>query len=106
MQVQVKEPFLAFCRLDDYKHSFKKRAAGVLSEELRDTDVDKFDEEYGKRGRLLVKLRNELNDAIKEFGLEVLDVRMEEFVKGGKTIRLLGSPFVPGNYVNLNQVPA
>jgi hypothetical protein len=93
MQVVVKDPIKAYTTVEDYKHAFVHMASGILSEELRDAEVHRFQKDYGKRGRLLEELRDTLNENCRQFGLEVLSVKMEEFVRGGWTLRILSNPF-------------
>ncbi len=87
--VVIRDANAAYNRLGRYAETVVEMAAAILSEGLADADPDRFDPARGKRDRLLSELRADINDAAREYGLEVTALRVNNFVRGARTVRLL-----------------
>lgn len=87
--VQVTDPAAAYTTLDHYEETVVEIAAGVLSDGLANADSDRFDPAPERRGLLLIELRDEVNAAIRHHGLSVSAVRLNNFVLGVPTVRVL-----------------
>lgn len=79
----------AYIRLDHHSDSVTDIAARVLSERLADVDPDRFDPAYNVRARLLEELRKAINDELAEYGLNIVRLGFESFVRGVRTFRVL-----------------
>jgi regulator of protease activity HflC (stomatin/prohibitin superfamily) len=87
--VIVTDPHLAYCSVGHWSETVSELAAGVLSEGFADADPERFDPARGKRDRLLAELRKQINEACCDYGLSVTALRLNNFVKGVRTLRLL-----------------
>lgn len=87
--VQVVDAEAAFNRLEHWQESVVELASGVLSDGLADADPARFDPARGKRDRLLMELRDDINEACKPFGVEIHSVRLNNFAVNVRTYRLL-----------------
>lgn len=87
--VCVRDPDAAYNRLGHYSETVVEMAAAMLSEGLADADPERFDPARGKRDRLLSELRDDINAAAGVYGIEVTALRLNNFVRGAKTVRLL-----------------
>lgn len=87
--VIVTDPAKAFLELGHYTETVQEIAAAVLAEGLADADPKRFDPERGKRDRLLDEQRAAINAAVNVYGLEVTALRLNNFARGVRTIRLL-----------------
>lgn len=77
-------PSLAFNELHDYRESIVEITNGVLSDGMRalaDTSVTSEE--------LLQPLRASINHTLKQYGVEVVALRLDNFVVGARTLRLL-----------------
>jgi regulator of protease activity HflC (stomatin/prohibitin superfamily) len=87
--VVVTDARRAYLELGHYTETVQEIAAAILSQELAAADVERFDPARGKRNRLLEELRLEINDAISPYGLVATALRLNNFVRGVRTVRLL-----------------
>ncbi len=87
--VVVTDPAKAYLELGHYTETVVERAAAILAEGLADADPARFDPSHGKRGRLREELRGAINKNVSAYGLEVTELRLNNFIRGVRTIRLL-----------------
>jgi regulator of protease activity HflC (stomatin/prohibitin superfamily) len=87
--VVVTDPAAAYTRLGHYSETVVELSAGVLSEGLADADPARFDPARGKRDRLVDDLRGEINETVGGYGLRVDALRLSNFARGVRTVRLL-----------------
>ncbi len=81
---RVTNPRLAFTTLHDYKESVVEITNGVLSDGMRAVeDTGATSEE------LLEPMRRAINHTLGQFGLEVVALRLDNFVVGAPTLRIL-----------------
>lgn len=99
LTVVVRDAAAAFNKVGHYSETVVEMAAAMLSEGLADADPDRFDPARGKRDRLIAELRETINDAAREYGLEVTALRINNFVRGARTLRLLLDRAVMGGHV-------
>jgi regulator of protease activity HflC (stomatin/prohibitin superfamily) len=79
----------AYLTVGHYQETVVELAAALLAEGLADADPERFDPARGKRDRLLEELRKELDLAAAEYGMSALALRVNNFVRGVRTVRLL-----------------
>lgn len=87
--VVVRDAAKAYLKLGHYTETVGELAAAMVSEGLADADPARFDPARGKRDRLLDEIRQELNKEIGQYGVEATAVRLNNFAKGIRTLRLL-----------------
>jgi regulator of protease activity HflC (stomatin/prohibitin superfamily) len=87
--VVVTDPAAAWNRLGHYTETVVELAASILSEGLADADPERFDPARGKRDRLLNEQREAINAALAGYGLELAALRLNNFCRGVRTLRLL-----------------
>jgi regulator of protease activity HflC (stomatin/prohibitin superfamily) len=87
--VVVKDAAKAYLELGHYTETVQEIAAAILAEGMADADPDRFDPARGKRDRLLGELRDDINSAIEPYGLHASALRLNNFVRGVRTVRLL-----------------
>lgn len=87
--VVVTDARKAYLELGHYTETVQEIAAAVLAEGMADADPERFDPARGKRDRLLAELREEINAAIGCYGLTATALRLNNFVRGVRTVRLL-----------------
>jgi regulator of protease activity HflC (stomatin/prohibitin superfamily) len=87
--VVVRDAERAYLELGHYTETVQEIAAAILAEGMADADPDRFDPARGKRDRLLAEIRDEINAAIEPYGLHASTLRLNNFVRGVRTIRLL-----------------
>jgi len=92
--VVVVNAHLAYCTLGHWSETVVEIAAAVMSEGLADADPEKFDPARGKRDNLLERQRVAINVLIGQYGLEVTALRLNNFVRSVRTLRLLLDPAV------------
>lgn len=81
---RVTHPRAAYTKLHDYKESIVEIANGVLSDGMRAlTDTTATSE------GMLEPLRVSINHALEVYGVEVVALRLDNFVVGAGTVRLL-----------------
>lgn len=88
----------AYTRVDHFHETVIELAARILSEELEDADVERFERSYGKRTRLMDEFRKTINEECRGYGLEVVALGMNNFVRGVRTVRLLLDKAVLGGH--------
>lgn len=91
----VADAFKAYNLVGHYQETVVELAAALLAEGLADADPKRFDPARGKRDNLLEELRGELDVATAEYGLRVTALRLNNFVRGVRTLRLLVDASVP-----------
>lgn len=87
--VVVTDPAAAFNRLGHYTETVVELAASVLSDGLADADPARFDPARGRRDKLLDDQRKAINGELEGYGLEVTALRLNNFARGVRTLRLL-----------------
>lgn len=87
--VIVRDANAAYNRLGHYTETVVELAARILSDGLADAEPKRFDPARGMRDRLLDEQRQSVNDACREYGLEVTALGLNNFARGVRTIRLL-----------------
>jgi regulator of protease activity HflC (stomatin/prohibitin superfamily) len=85
----VTDANLAHNTVGHWSETLLELSAGIISEVLADAESERFDPTYNKRKRLIEELREEINSNVKEFGLHVASVRLNNFALGVRTVRLL-----------------
>lgn len=101
--VIVTDAAKAYIELGHWTETVVEIAAGVLAEGLADAEPERFDPARGKRDRLLSEQRAAINGEIGRYGLEATELRLNNFARGVRTVRLLldravlgGAAPVPG----------
>jgi regulator of protease activity HflC (stomatin/prohibitin superfamily) len=87
--VVVRDAAKAYLELGHYTETVQEIAAAVLAEGMSDADPDRFDAARGKRDRLMAELLGEVNAAIGGYGITATALRLNNFARGVRTIRLL-----------------
>lgn len=87
--VIVTDAAKAYLELGHYTETVQEIAAAILAEGMADADPDRFDPARGKRDRLLAEIRAEINKTIEPYGLSATALRINNFVPGVRTVRLM-----------------
>lgn len=87
--VVVRDARAAYTKIGHWAETVVELAAAVLAAELADVEVERLDPKRGRRDRLLAELQGSINETIREYGLEVITLRMNNFAIGLRTLRLL-----------------
>lgn len=87
--VVVTDAAKAYLELGHYTETVQELVAAMLAEGLADADPERFDPARGKRDRLLNEQREEINGELARYGLQVVTLRLNNFVRGVRTVRLL-----------------
>lgn len=95
--VVVRDALAAYTTLGHWAETVVEIAASMLSEGLADAEPERFGPARGKRDRLIDEFRKTINEDLKVHGLEVTALRLNNFVPGVKTWRLLLDRAVLGN---------
>jgi len=87
--VRVSDPMKALVAIDRYKDSIAELLASKTSEKLGEQDSTRFEVRAGGRGRLLSDLTRWCNEESQQYGVEVLALRLTNFVLKSRINRLL-----------------
>jgi regulator of protease activity HflC (stomatin/prohibitin superfamily) len=87
--VIVTDAAKAYLELGHYIETVQELVAAILSEGLADAEPERFDPARGKRDRLLDEQRRKINAELDRYGLRVESLRLNNFARGVRTVRLL-----------------
>jgi regulator of protease activity HflC (stomatin/prohibitin superfamily) len=95
LRLTVFNAALAFHAVGHYTETAVELSAGLISSMLAETDPKRLtDPSRKKRDNLLAEIRDEINTELKEFGLSVSTLRLNNFALDIPTLRLLGDKAV------------
>jgi regulator of protease activity HflC (stomatin/prohibitin superfamily) len=87
--VVVRDPRRAYLELGHHTETVQEIAAAVLAQAMADSDPAEVTATREARSDFLRRLRQEINDVTVPYGLEVTALRVNNYVLGVRTLRLL-----------------